>query len=101
MSKSPEYPSTPMLKPIMDALLPTMPVRTALAPPMRLVIFGGLPPIVRERFGIGWSGTDEAGYLALRTAIKQGWRAIPAALKWHDAARKGWLRELGRVPRRV
>ncbi len=101
MSASPDYPSTPMLKPIMDALLPTMAVRTALAPPMRLVIFGGLPPIVRERFGIGWSGADEAAYLAIRTAIKQAWRGIPAALKWHDAARKGWLRELGRVPRRA
>ena len=101
MSASPDYPSTPLLKPIMDALLPTMPVRTALAPPMRLVIFGGLPPIVRERFGIGWTGVDETSYRAVRATIRQGWRAVPAALKWHDAARKGWLRELGSVPRRV
>ncbi len=100
MSTSPDYPSTPLLRPIMDALLPTMLVRTALATPMRLVIFGGLPPVVRERFGIGWSGVDEASYRALRTTIKQGWRTVPALLKWHDTARRSWLRELGRIPRR-
>lgn len=101
MSASPDYPSHPLLRPLMDALLPTLPVRTALAPPMRLVIFGGLPPIVRERFDIRWTRTDETCYRAVRTAIRRGWRTMPASLKWHKAARKGWSRELGRVPRRV
>ena len=101
MSASPEYPSHPLLRPLMDALLPTLPVRAALAPPMRLVIFGGLPPIVRQRFDIRWTRADETRYRAVRTAIKRGWGTMPASLKWHKAARKGWLRELGSVPRRL
>ena len=100
MSASPDYPSTPLLRPFMDALLPPLPVRTALAAPMRLVIYGGLPPVIRERFGIGWAGADEARYRAVRTAIRRGWRNVPASLRWHKAARKGWLRELGNAPRR-
>lgn len=101
MSASPDYPSHPLLRPLMDALLPTLPVRAALAPPMRLVIFGGLPPIVRKRFDIRWTRADETRYRAVRTAIKRGWGTLPASLKWHKAARKGWLRELGSVPRRL
>ncbi|MBB2769184.1 hypothetical protein [Mycolicibacterium monacense] len=42
------------------------------------MIVGGLPPQVRERFGI------------------RG----PASLKWYPAARAGWLREQGRAPAR-
>ncbi|BBZ35967.1 hypothetical protein MCNF_45720 [Mycolicibacterium confluentis] len=99
MSMSPDYPTHPMMKPLTDRLLPSLPVRVALAPPMRLVIFGGLPPLVRERFGIRWRRADESSYRAVRTAIRSGWRTMPASLRWHKAARKGWLRELGRVPR--
>jgi uncharacterized protein (DUF2236 family) len=101
MSASPDYPTAPMLRPLMNALLPALPVRIALAPPLRLMIFGGLPPLVRERFSIRWTRPDEAAYRALRTAIRNGWRTMPAAMKWHKAARKGWMRELGEVPRRV
>ncbi len=100
MSASPDYPSHPRLRPLMDVLLPSLPVRAALAPPMRLVIFGGLPTIVRERFDIRWTHSDEAGYRAIRAAVKRFWWAMPASLKWHKAARKGWLREFGHVPRR-
>lgn len=100
MSASPDYPTHPRLRPLADALLPTMPVRMALAPPMRLVIFGGLPAVVRERFDIGWSHGDELRYRALRTAIRTGWSYVPASLKWYPAARKGWLRERGRMPSR-
>src|SRR6185312_4426816 len=80
MSASPDYPSHPLLRPLTDALLPTLPVRTALAPPMRLVIFGGLPPIVRERFNIRWTHADETCYRAVRAAIRRGWRTVPASL---------------------
>jgi uncharacterized protein (DUF2236 family) len=82
----------------MDALLPTLPVRAALAPPLRLVIFGGLPPIVRKRFAIRWTLADAANYRALRTAVRSTWRMVPASLMWHKAARKGWMREIGTVP---
>ena len=99
MSASPLYPTHPRLRPLTDALLPSMPVRTALAPPMRLVNFGGLPAAVRERFGIRWSGGDERRYRAVRAAVRTAWPYVPASLRWYPAARKGWLRELGRVPR--
>lgn len=99
MSASPYYPTHPRLRPLTDVLLPSMPVRTALAPPMRLVIFGGLPTTVRQRFGIPWSGTDERRYRAVRAAVRAAWPYVPASLRWYPAARKGWLRELGRVPR--
>ncbi|SRX80009.1 hypothetical protein [Segniliparus rotundus DSM 44985] [Mycolicibacterium parafortuitum] len=99
MSASPDYPTHPRLKPLTDLLLPTLPVRTALAPPMRLVIFGGLPPLVRQRFDIRWTRADESAYRTIRAAIRTGWPAVPAALKWYPEARKGWLREQGWVPR--
>ncbi|UXA14371.1 DUF2236 domain-containing protein [Mycobacterium sp. SMC-8] len=100
MSASPYYPSHPRLRPLADALLPTLPVRMALAPPMRLVIFGGLPALVRDRFGIRWTRGDERRYRAIRSAIRTGWRYLPGSLAWYPAARKGWLRELGHVPAR-
>ncbi len=98
MSASPDYPTHPRLRPLADALLPTLPVRMALAPPMRLVIFGGLPAVVRHRFGIRWSRADELRYRAIRRAIRTGWPVVPASFKWYPAARKGWLRERGRLP---
>jgi uncharacterized protein (DUF2236 family) len=101
MSASPDYPTHPRLRPLADMLLPTLPVRTALAPPMRLVIFGGLPPILRERFDIPWTSFDERAYRTLRAGVRATWRFVPASLKWYPAAREGWLRETGRVPRRT
>ncbi|GAB2993603.1 oxygenase MpaB family protein [Mycobacterium bourgelatii] len=101
MSASRDFPSHPRLRPLANWLLPTLPVRAALAPPMQLVIFGGLPPIVRERFSIRWTKANERSYRAIRAVIRNTWPAVPASLKWHVAARKGWLRELGTVPRRV
>ncbi|MEZ0367296.1 oxygenase MpaB family protein [Mycobacterium sp. pUA109] len=100
MSTSPFFPIHPLLKPAAHILLPTWPVRAALAPPMRLVIFGGLPAAVRARFEIPWTRGDERAYRFVRAVIRAGWPAVPAALKWHGAARAGWLRERGRVPRR-
>ena len=61
MSASPDYPTHPRLRPLTNALLPTMPVRMALAPPMRLVIFGGLPAFVRDRFGIRVESPGRSG----------------------------------------
>jgi uncharacterized protein (DUF2236 family) len=100
MSTSPFFPAPPALKPIANRLLPTWPVRALLAPPMRLVIFGGLPAGVRERFAISWTTYDERAYTAVRAAIRSAWPYVPASLKWHYTARKGWLRETGKLPRR-
>ncbi len=66
---------------------------------MRLVIFGGLPTNVRERFKIAWTPKDELAYRFLRATIRTLWPYVPASMKWHAAARKGWLRERGSVPR--
>ncbi|WP_197378243.1 oxygenase MpaB family protein [Mycolicibacterium mengxianglii] len=98
MSAAPDYPSHPRLRPLADRLLPTLPVRAALAPPMRLVIFGGLPPLVRERFGIRWTLVDEGAYRAIRRSISSTWAMVPPSLKWYPAAQKGWLRERGALP---
>lgn len=98
MSASPQYPAHPRLRPLTDRLLPTLPVRAALAPPMRLVIFGGLPPIVRQRFDIRWTRRHERAYRTLRNSIARTWPMMPASLAWHPTARKGWLTQTGHVP---
>ncbi|KAA0108165.1 oxygenase MpaB family protein [Mycolicibacterium sp. P1-5] len=98
MSASRQCPAHPRLRPLTDLLLPTLPVRAALAPPMRLVIFGGLPPIVRRRFAIRWTRRHERAYRTVRTTIARAWPLIPASLAWHPAARAGWLKQTGRVP---
>jgi uncharacterized protein (DUF2236 family) len=100
MSSSPFFPVSPALKPLANRLLPVWPVRALLAPPMRLVIFGGLPASVRERFQISWTKYDERSCAAARAAIRAAWPYVPASLKWHYTARKGWLRETGKLPRR-
>lgn len=100
MTTSPFFPAPPALKPIANRVLPARPVRALLAPPMRLVIFGGLPASVRDRFEISWTKSDESAYIGVRAAIRAAWPYVPASLKWHDAARKGWLRETGALPRR-
>lgn len=99
MSSSPFFPAPPALRPIANRVLPAWPVRALLAPPMRLVIFGGLPAGVRDRFKISWSGNDERAYTAVRAAIRTAWPYVPASLRWHYTARTGWLRETGTLPR--
>jgi hypothetical protein len=47
-SASPDCPTHPRLRPLADLLLPTTPVRTALAPPMRLVIIAARTGWLRE-----------------------------------------------------
>jgi uncharacterized protein (DUF2236 family) len=61
-----------------DALLPMLPVRMALA-----------PPIVRKRFRIRWSRADELSYRAIRRAIRTGWPLVPASLKWYSLGAAG------------
>lgn len=100
MSSSPFFPAPPALKLIANRVLPAWPVRALLARPMRLVIFGGLPAGVRDRFGISWTNYDERAYTAVRAAVRTAWPYVPASVKWHYTARKGWLRETGKLPRR-
>lgn len=71
----------------------------ALAPPLRLTIYGGLPPQVRKRFGIRWNLADETAYRALLRAVPLAWPFIPTSWRWHPASHDGWRRERGRLPR--
>ncbi|WP_040522745.1 oxygenase MpaB family protein [Gordonia araii] len=99
MSKSPHLPVSPLLKPVARLALPTLPMRAALAPPMRLTIYGGLPPEVRKRFGIRWNWADELAYRALLRAVPTAWPLIPVSWRWHPNSHSGWRRDRGRLPR--
>ncbi|KAB7752760.1 oxygenase MpaB family protein [Mycolicibacterium mucogenicum] len=92
MSASPYFPALPGLNPITDRLLPMRATRMALAPPMRLTIFGGLPEVVRDRFEIRWTRTDERAYRAIRATIRRAWPVVPWSWRWHQEARTGWTR---------
>jgi uncharacterized protein (DUF2236 family) len=48
--------------------------------PMRLVTFGCMPSVVRERFDIPWSATDQVRFAAIALANRQGYRMMPARL---------------------
>ncbi|OLT24077.1 hypothetical protein BJF79_14075 [Actinomadura sp. CNU-125] len=61
--------------------------------PLRLVTFGCLPPIVRDRFDIPWSTLDQARFAAMALANRQGHRMIPTGLN-HWALRS-MLRYIG------
>ncbi len=99
MSASPHLPVPPALAPGARKWLPKAPVRAALAPGLRLSIYGGLPPQVRERFGIRWTRVDEAAYAGLQRVIPLTWPLQPVPWRWHLASHAGWKRERGRLPR--
>jgi uncharacterized protein (DUF2236 family) len=40
-------------------------------------MFGCLPEVVRDRFGIAWSVADQMRFAALATTIAQGSRFVP------------------------
>ncbi|MFB4314339.1 oxygenase MpaB family protein [Actinomadura sp. 21ATH] len=48
--------------------------------PLRLITFGCLPPIVRDRFGIPFSAADQVRFAALALANRQGYRMVPTRL---------------------
>ncbi|MEU5878961.1 oxygenase MpaB family protein [Spirillospora sp. NPDC047279] len=48
--------------------------------PMRFVTFGCLPSIVRERFDIPWSASDQMRFNAMTLAYRQGYRMMPMRL---------------------
>lgn len=51
-----------------------------MTPVMRTMALGGLPPIVRERFGIPWSLTDEAALTALTLMVRNAGQVLPQQL---------------------
>jgi len=92
MSSSPHFPAPPGLSPVANRLLPMRATRVGLAPPMRLTIFGGLPEVVRDRFQIRWTRTDDRAYRAVRATIRRAWPLVPWSWRWHQQAREGWRR---------
>jgi uncharacterized protein (DUF2236 family) len=67
-------------------------VRRITLEPVRISTIGGLPPVVRERFGIPWSRADQLELDALELAVRQAWRFVPFPLRWHPRALAGWRR---------
>jgi uncharacterized protein (DUF2236 family) len=68
-------------------------------PSARVVTFGGLPPRVRERFGIPWTRNQERRLRALEASVRQTWRFLPAQIRWQPRARAAWRRVGERPPR--
>ena len=54
-----------------------LPVELASTPAARLTSIGGLPAVVRRRFGIPWSVADDLQYRALVVAAREGSRLLP------------------------
>jgi uncharacterized protein (DUF2236 family) len=67
-------------------LLPQLaqPMAEVLATPVaRLAAIGCLPPVVRKRFGIPWSTTDQVALAAVQAAMREAGRALPGPLnRW-------------------
>ena len=75
-----------------------LPVRFVAARASRVVAIGGLPPVVRKRFGIRWTRRDALDLALIQRAVRVGWRFVPASVRWQPRAADGWRRETGRLP---
>jgi uncharacterized protein (DUF2236 family) len=73
-------------------LLGCPPLRQLTTVPVRISAIGGLPPIVRERFGIPWSRQDQLQLSALELVVSQAWRFVPFPIRWQPRAQEGWRR---------
>lgn len=56
---------------------------------VRVTTIGGLPAVVRKRFGIPWSPADQLELTAFETAVRAGWRFVHPKLRYHPRARAG------------
>jgi uncharacterized protein (DUF2236 family) len=75
-----------------SALLSLPPWRQLTTVPVRISAIGGLPPVVRERFGIPWSRQDQLQLNALEQIVARAWRLVPFPLRWQPRAQDGWRR---------
>ena len=72
----------------------TLPIqREIITPIFRLTALGGLPPIVRRRFGIPWGTVEAAELKLLEVWVRETWRFVPRQLRWAPRAAEGWRRE--------
>jgi len=90
--RMPKMGTVPNLPSWTEPVLGTRLARRLLQPGVRLTSFGGLPPVVRERFGIPWTRLDELRLRQIERAIRNGWWLVPPALRWQPRARDGWRR---------
>ncbi|MEO9224084.1 MAG: oxygenase MpaB family protein [Acidimicrobiales bacterium] len=74
-------------------------LRRIALPSGRVVVYGGLPPRVRERFGLRWTRVHELRLSALDAAVRRTWHKLPQWIRWQPRARAGWQR-VGRTPPR-
>lgn len=77
---------------VLNPVLRRGPVARALRVPVRVSTIGGLPPIVRERFGIRWTRNDQRQLDALELAVRKGWRLVPFSHRWQPRAQVAWKR---------
>ena len=73
-------------------LVRVAPVRQAMFVPVRLSAIGGLPAVVRKRFGIPWGRQDQMALSALEAAVRSAWPLVPFSLRWQPRALAGWRR---------
>lgn len=77
---------------VLNPVLRRGPVAHLLKVPVRISAIGGLPPVVRERFGLTWTRADQAQLEALQLAVRKGWRFVPFSQRWQPRAADAWKR---------
>src|SRR5690606_29928376 len=75
---------------VINPILRKRPIAKALRVPVWISAIGGLPPVVRERFDIPWSRTDQLQLDALELAVRKTWRFVPQSQRWQPRALAGW-----------
>jgi uncharacterized protein (DUF2236 family) len=87
------------IPPAVRQLMNTSPARRLAAHPSRLAAIGGLPPVVRRRFGIPWTARDEIELRAMKASVARVWYPlVPASVRWQPRALEGWRRATGSAP---
>jgi len=71
--------------------------RLVLTPILRLTQLGGIPKIVRDRFGIPWSAQNQLELMAIEEFVRRNWRFTPARVRFPPQAMEGRTRELARM----
>ncbi len=77
---------------VLNPVLRRTPIARVVSIPARISAIGGLPPVVRERFGILWSRSDQRQLDALELAVRKGWRFVPFSQRWQPRAQDAWKR---------
>ncbi len=68
------------------------PAQAVLTPVMRTIAIGGLPPVVRGRFGIPWTSADELAWRGIQVTVRNAGSIIP-----HRLTRGPYLRSIRRM----